>query len=132
MRVINAAVCVSPQLNGIQMKSLISELSRRNVFRVAITYVAFSWLLIQITETLLPLLGLSHFILQILMILLAAGFLPALVFSWVYELTPEGIKKEKDIEREKSITHITARKLDIAVVVLLVVSMSIYFFSDGG
>jgi len=113
------------------MKSLINELNRRNVIRLAITYVAFSWLLVQITETLIPVFGLSERVLPIIIVLLVVGFVPALVFSWLYELTPEGIKKEKDIAREKSITHLTARKLDILVLVLLVISMSIYFVTRG-
>ena len=102
------------------MASLFAELRRRNVIRVAGLYVVTAWLLVQIAETLLPIFHTPDWVLQVLVVLLAIGFIPALVFSWVFELTPEGIKRESEIDRSQSIVDETARKLDVAVIMMLV------------
>jgi adenylate cyclase len=102
-------------------KSLIGELRRRNVFRVAIAYLAVAWLLTEVASTVFPLFGVPEWGVRFIVILFVLGFLPALVFSWVYELTPEGLKREKDVVRDESVTHVTAKRLDaitIGVVVL--------------
>jgi TolB-like protein/Tfp pilus assembly protein PilF len=98
---------------------LLAELKRRNVIRMAGLYLVGAWLLIQIAETLLPIFHTPDWVLQALVVLLALGFLPAMVFSWVFELTPDGLKRETEIDRTQSIANHTARKLDIAVIVLL-------------
>ena len=74
-------------------KSLIGELRRRNVFRVAIAYLAVAWLLTEVASTVFPLFGVPEWGVRFIVILFVLGFLPALVFSWVYDLTPEGITK---------------------------------------
>ncbi|WP_174754939.1 hypothetical protein [Arenimonas daejeonensis] len=73
----------------------------------------------QVAETVLPAFDVPGWVLRAIIILLALGFIPALVFAWVYELTPEGIRREKDVDRSQSIVDQTARKLDIAVIVML-------------
>ena len=98
--------------------NLFDELKRRNVFRVAIFYVVASWLIIQVAETVLPLFEVPDAILRGVVILLAIGFLPALAMSWIYELTPEGIKRETDVDRNASVTPETGRKLNIATLVV--------------
>ncbi len=100
--------------------TLLAELKRRNVIRVAGLYVVGAWLLIQVAETLLPIFETPAWVLKSLVVLLALGFVPALVLSWIYELTPDGVRRERDIEREHSSVDRTARRLDIAVIVLLV------------
>ncbi|MEO6064527.1 MAG: hypothetical protein ABIP49_01930, partial [Lysobacterales bacterium] len=102
------------------MKSLFVELKRRNVLRVALAYLVLSWLLLQVGSVLLPTFEAPTWVMRVVVLLLAAGFVVTLVFSWVFELTPEGLKRESEIDRSESITHRTARKLDIAVIVLLV------------
>jgi len=92
--------------------SLFSELKRRNVFRVAIAYLAASWLLTEIADTIFPAFGIPDWGFRFVVVVLALGFVLALVFSWAYELTPEGLKREKDVVRDESITHVTARRLD--------------------
>ena len=77
--------------------SLFSELKRRNVLRVALAYLAASWLLIQIVETLFPIFGLANALIRVVAILLGIGFPAVLIFSWLYELTPEGLKLERDV-----------------------------------
>ncbi len=99
---------------------LLAELKRRNVIRMAGLYLVASWLIIQVAETLLPIFETPGWVLKALVVLLAIGFLPALVFSWVFELTPEGLKREREVDRSQSIVDHTARKLDVAVIVLLI------------
>jgi TolB-like protein/thioredoxin-like negative regulator of GroEL len=108
--------------------NLIAELKRRNVFRVAGAYVVLSWLLLQIADTLGDALALPDWTSKLVILLLALGFIPAVVFSWVYELTPEGVKKESEIDRSQSITSQTGRKLDIAVLIILLGVVGLYFF----
>ena len=103
--------------------SVIAELKRRNVFRVSILYLVASWVLLQVGELLVGLLALPPWTNKLLFVALLLGFVPALIFSWVYELTPEGLKREHEIERNASITAATARKLDLIVVGLLVIAI---------
>ena len=98
---------------------LFAELRRRNVIRMAGLYLVGAWLLVQIAETLLPIFHTPDWVLQALVLLLALGLIPALVFAWVFELTPQGLKRESEVERSRSIVDHTARKLDIAVIMML-------------
>ncbi len=93
--------------------SFIKELKRRNVVRVAVAYAVIGWLLLQIADILTPALLLPDWIISAITLVLILGFIPAMLFSWAYEITPEGIKKEKDVDRDNSITAHTAKKLDI-------------------
>jgi TolB-like protein/Tfp pilus assembly protein PilF len=104
--------------------SLYNELKRRNVFRVAIAYLAGAWLLIEVAGTLFPVFGVPDWGIRFVLIVLALGFLPALIISWAYELTPEGLKREKDIVRDTSITHITAKRLDWITIGLIIVALA--------
>ncbi|MCH8071907.1 MAG: mechanosensitive ion channel [Proteobacteria bacterium] len=101
------------------MGQLIQELKRRNVIRVAVAYAVAAWILIEVTSTIFPILSLPTWSVTLVTVFLLIGFPLVLVFSWAYEITPEGIKKEKDVERSELITRETAKKLDIAVIVLL-------------
>jgi TolB-like protein len=98
---------------------LFAELRRRNVIRMAGLYLVGAWLIVQVAETVLPAFDVPGWVLRATIILLAIGFVPALVFSWVFELTPDGLKRESEIDRSQSSVDQTARKLDIAVIVLL-------------
>jgi len=104
--------------------SLFSELKRRNVFRAAIAYLALAWLLTEVAGTLFPVFGIPDWGVRFVVVVLALGFLPTLVFSWVYELTPEGLKREREVVREVSITHRTARRLDLFTIGLIVVALA--------
>ena len=103
--------------------SLFAELKRRNVFRVALLYLVASWLIIQVADVGISLLGLPLWTGRLVFLLLAIGFPLVMVFSWAYEITPDGLKKEKDVAYDESITHATARKLNTAVIVLLVFAL---------
>ena len=106
--------------------SVYKELKRRNVFRVAAGYAVLSWLLLQIADVLMDTIGLPDIWGKAVLGLLLIGFLPVLIFSWVYEMTPEGLKRENEIAPETSITSHTAKKLDIAVIALLVIAIGVF------
>ena len=104
--------------------SLYNELKRRNVFRVGIAYLALAWLLTEVAGTLFPAFGIPDWGVRFVVIMFMLGFVPALIISWVYELTPEGIKREQDVVRDASITHLTARRLDLFTIGLIVVALA--------
>ena len=104
--------------------SFLNELKRRNVFRVGIAYAVTSWLLIQVTDILFESIGAPPWVMQAMFVVLAAGFVIALLFAWAFELTPEGVKKEKDVDRGESIAPRTAQKLNITIGVLLMLSLA--------
>jgi hypothetical protein len=104
--------------------SLYHELKRRNVFRVAIAYLALAWLLTEVAGTVFPVFGIPDWGVRFVVIVFALGIVPALIISWVYELTPEGIKRERDVVRDASITHRTAKRLDVFTTGLIVVALA--------
>lgn len=106
--------------------SIYSELKRRNVFRVAAGYVVLSWVLLQVADVLMDTIGLPDIWGKAVLGLLLIGFPPVLIFSWIFEMTPEGIKREKEIDDDASITSHTAKKLNITVIVLLVIAIGIF------
>ena len=99
--------------------SFVAELKRRNVIRMAGLYLVGSWLITQIAGTLLPGFEAPQWVFRVIVMLLAVGFVPTLVFAWVYEITPEGIKRESQIEPHESITSHTGRRIDRAILTLL-------------
>ncbi len=108
---------------------LFEELKRRNVLRVAAAYVVASWLVIQVVETLFPAFGFGDAVVRMVTIVLAVGLIPTLVLAWAFEITPEGVKKEKDVNRSQSISPQTGRKLDRMIMVVLALALG-YFAID--
>ncbi|MDX1481195.1 MAG: tetratricopeptide repeat protein [Woeseiaceae bacterium] len=110
------------------MSGLYQEFKRRNVFRVAVAYAVMSWLVVQVADIAVPALRLPDWVTSMILLILALGFVPTLVFAWAFELTPDGIKREKDVDRSKSITAETGRKLNqvtlaaLALVVVIVIA----------
>ena len=96
--------------------SLFSELRRRNIFRAATFYAAAAWLLVQVASQVFPFFGIEVAIVRWLVLALAIAFVPAMLFSWFYEWTPEGIKRESEVEPQASITLETGRKLDFWII----------------
>jgi adenylate cyclase len=113
------------------MTSLFNELKRRNVIRVAIAYVVIAWIVLQVGETLAPALHLPEWVDSLLAFFLILGFPIALFFAWAFELTPEGLKKEKEVDRSTSIANVTGRKLDRSIIALLVVALGYFIWSSG-
>jgi TolB-like protein/tetratricopeptide (TPR) repeat protein len=115
--------------------SLVAELRRRNVFRVAAAYLVVGWLLTEVLTTILPTLGAPEWTSRAVILIFAFGFIPAVVFSWFYELTPEGIKREEDVDRDDSAHLGGARKLDyvtVAAVVVLIVFVGLFSARQTG
>jgi adenylate cyclase len=106
-----------------------AELKRRNVIRFAGLYLVGAWLLVQVSSTVLPMFGAPEWLPRSIVILLALGFLPALIFSWVFELTPEGLKRDEDVRPEESIAPQTARRMDRMIIVVLLLALG-YFAID--
>jgi TolB-like protein len=104
--------------------SFLEELKRRNVIRLAILYLVGSWLLLQLTDVLSSLLPVPNWTGSLVFMLLLLGLPLVLVFAWVYEMTPEGLKREKDIDRSQSITGETGKKINVVIVVLLVLAIA--------
>jgi TolB-like protein len=105
------------------------ELKRRNVVRVGAAYVALSWLVIQVVETLFPLFGLSGAAARLVVIVLAIGLLPALVFAWVFEFTPEGLRRESEVDHDSDVSRRMTRRLDRLIMVFLALALG-YFALD--
>jgi TolB-like protein len=103
--------------------SLFEELKRRNVFRVGIAYLVLGWVLLQVVDVVMPILVLPDWVARLVLLLLGIGFPVVLVFAWAFELTPEGVKREKDVDRSQSITPTTGRKLDRVIIAFLAVAV---------
>ena len=102
---------------------LIDELKRRNVFRVGAAYVLLGWIVVQVTDTVSPALNLPDWTLPFVTWMGIVGFPFALFLAWAYELTPDGIKREAGVDRTESMTDTTGRKLDVALIALLVIAI---------
>mgnify|MGYP002062582659 CR=1 FL=1 len=109
-------------------ETLFAELKRRNVLRVAAAYVAVSWLLIQVVETLFPVFGLSDGAIRTVVIVLAIGFVPAVVVAWAFELTPEGLVRDSEIDRASPSVKARAKRLDRIVMVALALAVGYFAF----
>ena len=111
-----------------QSLSLLSELKRRNVFRVGAAYVVTAWLIIQVVETLFPLYGLSDGAIRLVVTILAIGLLPIVILAWAFELTPEGLKKDKDVDRSQPVSLQTGKKLDRMIMAVLALALGYFAF----
>jgi TolB-like protein len=110
------------------MGTIFSELKRRNVIRVALAYIVTAWLLLQVVDIVLNNIEAPDWVFQAILLLLAISFPIALIFAWAYEMTPEGFKKEEDIDRSKSITPATGRKLDFIIIGMLVLALGYFLW----
>jgi TolB-like protein/tetratricopeptide (TPR) repeat protein len=108
---------------------LFQELKRRNVFKVAAAYIIVGWLIMQAGEVMGPALRLPEWVNSLLVFFLILGFPLAMVFAWAFELTPDGLKKEKDLDRSESATTVTGRKLNYVLSALLALAV-VYFVYD--
>lgn len=109
-------------------KKFFAELQRRNVYKVAVAYGVVSWLLIQITTQIFPVFEIPAWAIRLIVLALAVGFPIALVLAWAYELTPEGVKRTEEIDPKKSIARSTGRKLDFAIIGILVTVIAVLAF----
>jgi len=112
--------------------SFFEELKRRNVFRVAIGYVITAWLLLQVVDLVLENIHSPDWVMQVFMLALAIGFPLAIFFAWAFEMTPEGIKKEKDVDRGQSIAPQTGQKLNRTITLVLVLAVAFLLYKQLG
>ena len=106
--------------------SFFSELKRRNVVRVSIAYIVVSWLLIQAAGVLEPALLLPDWVDRVVTVLLLIGFPVVILFAWAFELTPDGVKLTRDVDRSRSVTRVTGKKLEYFTIAAL--SLVVVFF----
>src|SRR6266705_3304513 len=131
-----SALCRLGRKNGrsgnsgktVKIDNFFAELKRRNVIRFAGLYLVGSWLLVQVASTVLPMFGAPEWLPRSIVILLAIGFVPALIFSWVFELTPEGLKRDEDVPAEQSIAPQTGRRMNRMIIVVLVLALGYFVF----
>ena len=110
--------------------SLFVELKRRNVFRIAVMYAVFAWVIIQLADILFPLFDIPEWANRLVVILLILGFVAAILFSWIFELTPDGLKRDRDIQHDESITAHTAKKMDFITIALVVLAIGVFAFGQ--
>lgn len=110
------------------MNSLLAELRRRNVYKVAIAYAVVAWLLIQAASILLPTFEAPAWVMKVFVTAFVLGFPVALILAWAFELTPEGIKRAEDVRPNESITHRTGRKLDFLIIAVLALAVGLLVF----
>ena len=108
--------------------SLISELKRRNVLRVAAAYIVTAWLVIQVAETILPIYGFSDAAIRYVISGLAVGLVPALILAWAFELTPEGLKLDSAVDRSQAAASASARNFDRGIMVVLTIAIAYFAF----
>src|SRR5215470_854784 len=126
--------CVLRSVYGRRLTNLMdshnffSELKRRNVYKVAVAYAVVGWLVIQVASIVLPTFHAPEWTLQVIIAVVVIGFPAALVCSWAFEITPEGIVRESEVERGKSTTRRTGRKIVAITVVLAIIAAGLLAF----
>ena len=108
--------------------SFFAELKRRNVYKVAVAYAVVAWLLIQVATQVFPFFELPNWSVQMVVLAMVIGFPIALVLSWAFELTPEGIKREEDVDPRRSRTRQTGRKLTALIIVVAALAAGVTAF----
>jgi TolB-like protein/Tfp pilus assembly protein PilF len=110
------------------LKNFFGELRRRNVYKVAVAYAVVAWLLVQVATQVFPFFEVPNWAIRLVVLILVIGFVVALVFSWAFELTPEGLKRTEDVEVTKSVTKRTGRKLDFVIIAILLLIIGIFAY----
>src|SRR5210317_1407799 len=109
--------------------NIFNELKRRNVFKVGFAYVVVAWLVAQVLQLVFESFGTPAWAIKTVLVLLATGLPFALFFAWAFEMTPEGLKRESEVDRSQPVATQTGRKLNLTVTVLLVLALA-YFAYD--
>ena len=110
------------------LRTYFNELKRRNVFKSGIAYLVLSWILIQVSETILPSFNAPDYLFKTILYVLSIGFPVWLLFSWIYEITPEGLKKTEDVHPTTSIAPRTSNRLNKIIIALLAIAIVMMFF----
>lgn len=129
-RILAERICMSDR----EKRGFFEELRRRNVFRVAIAFAIVSWLLLQVVDILVPMLSLPEWVGRLMLLMLVIAFPISLLLAWAFELTPDGVKLEKDVDRSESMVKNTGSKLDrliIGVLTVAVIALAMGQFGDN-
>jgi adenylate cyclase len=108
--------------------SLFNEVKRRNVLRVGAAYIVVAWLVIQVVETLFPIYGMSDAAIRLVITLLGIGLLPVVVFAWAFELTPEGLKRDSEVDHTSPVIQKMGKRLDRLIMVTLSLALGYFVF----
>ena len=108
--------------------NLFHELKRRNVLRAATAYIVASWLIIQVVETVFPAFGFGDSAVRITVIVMAVGFVPAVALAWAFELTPSGLKHERDVDYSSPAFKQFGKRLDRIIMVVLALALGLFAF----
>ena len=114
------------------MGNLLQELKRRNVFRVSVAYIVVAWLIIQVIETVSDPLGLPDWTEAFFIVLLLSGLPVIVLFSWAFELTPDGLRKTRDVDTAESVTAVTGKKLNNTIIVVLALALGYFLWERQG
>lgn len=110
------------------MSGFLSELKRRNVIRMAGLYLVGAWLLTQVAATLLPVFEAPGWMMKTIVGILAVGFIPAMIFAWVFEMTPDGLKRDAEVAPDESIAPQTARRMERMIIALFALALIFFCF----
>jgi hypothetical protein len=110
--------------------SFFNELKRRNVFRAATAYVVAAWLIIQVIETIFPAFGFDDSAVRIAVIMLTVGFLPVVILAWAFELTPDGLKQEKEVDYSSPTFKQFGKRIDRLIMVVLAIAVAYFLFDE--
>ncbi|HEY5775422.1 MAG TPA: hypothetical protein VIS57_04990, partial [Xanthomonadales bacterium] len=112
--------------------SFINELKRRNVFKVGVAYVIIAWLLAQVADLMLENFGAPDWVMKSFLGFLIIGFPLAIFFAWAFELTPEGVKRESQVDRSQSIAAQTGQKLNYSIMVIMALALAWFAWDRFG
>jgi len=112
--------------------SFINELRRRNVFKVGLAYVIISWFLAQVADLMLENFGAPDWVIKSFLGFLIIGFPLAIFFAWAFELTPDGIKRESQVDRSQSITQKTGQKLNHSIMLIMAIALAWFAWERFG
>jgi TolB-like protein/cytochrome c-type biogenesis protein CcmH/NrfG len=115
-------------LANMSQRNFFAELKRRNVYKVAAAYAVVAWLLVQAASIVLPAFEAPGWVMKVVLVLVVLGCVPVLIFAWAFELTPEGIKRESEIERGEAVSYRTGRKLVAVMAIVALVAASLLLF----
>lgn len=110
--------------------SIFKELRRRSVFKVGIAYAVTTWVLLQLTDTITQILELPGWVPKLILLMLVVGFVPALIIAWAFELTPDGVKLERDVVKIESARPKRGRKLDYIIIISLGLSLGYFIWES--
>ncbi len=111
-------------------ESLIAELQRRNVFKVATAYIVLAWVVVQVTDQAVDAFNMPDWVNTVVFFFGIIGFPFVMLFTWAFELTPEGIKREQDVDRTQSITSETGKKINTITIGLLVIALGYFIYES--